>query len=157
MKNLVLFASIVFASGLLVTNVYNSLVDARSWGGNIPQSIDTARQYFKIVNPGNFFRVFSPANQVLALLTLVLFWKTSPAIRMYLGLAFLLYVLGDVLTFAYFYPRNDILFRNPQLADADVLKKAWSQWSSMNWVRTLIQLAGVIFSFLSLHRIYTLK
>jgi hypothetical protein len=67
MKNVLLFASILIACGLLLTNIYNSLIDAKSWGSNIPKSIETARQYYQTVNPGNFFRIFSPVNQVLAL------------------------------------------------------------------------------------------
>src|SRR6185436_18903917 len=85
MKQLLLFVSIALASGLLLTNIYTSLVDAKSWGANIPQSIETAREYFKTVNAGNFFRIFSPANQVAGLLALILFWKVSATARIYLG------------------------------------------------------------------------
>ena len=81
MKITFLFASIALASGLLFTNAYTSLIDATSWGSNIPHSIGAAREYFKNVNPGNFFRVFSPANQVLALLALILFWKSAQKYR----------------------------------------------------------------------------
>lgn len=157
MKNLVLFGSITIASGLLLVNMYTSLIDAKSWGSDIPNSIATARQYFKTTNPGNFFRLFSPVNQVLALLALILFWKVSPSIRLYLGLAVVMYVLADVLTFAYFYPRNDIMFRTAGLNDADLLKKVWEEWTSMNWVRSLVILAGIVFSFLSLHKIYSIR
>ena len=156
MKNLILFISITISAGLLSTNIYNSLVDARSWGNDIPSSIQTTRDYFKVVNPGTFFRVFSPANQVFALLALILFWKTSPAIRLYLGIAFLLYVFNDVLTFAYFYPRNEIMSKTP-LADVQKIQKAWMEWSEVNWVRSTICLIGLVFSFLSLHKIYGLK
>lgn len=157
MKNIFLFASIALASGLLLTNIYNSLIDARSWGANIPESIGTAREYFKSVNPGNFFRVFSPINQVLGLLVLILFWKTMPAIRIYLGAAFVLYVLGDVFTFAYFYPRNDIMFKTGQLTDIDALRKAWSGWNTMNWLRSFILFVGLVFSFLALNKICSTK
>ncbi len=58
MKTMLLFASISLASGLLLINVYNSLIDTKSWGSDIPNSIATAREYFKTVNPGNFYRVF---------------------------------------------------------------------------------------------------
>ena len=157
MKNVVLFASIGLASGLLLVNVYTSIVDAKSWGSDIPHSFGAAREYFKTVNPGNFFRVFSPLNQALALISLILFWKLSPSIRLHLGIALVLYVLADVLTFAYFYPRNDIMFKTALLTDVDTLKKAWSEWNSMNWLRSLIVLAGIVFSFLSLHKIYLQK
>ena len=157
MKITFLFASIALASGLLFTNAYTSLIDATSWGSNIPHSLGAAREYFKNVNPGNFFRVFSPANQVLALLALILFWKAGPSVRILLGSTFVLYVICDVMTFAYFYPRNDILFRDAALTDVETLTKTWRQWNSMNWVRTLILAAGVISSFIAAHRIYTVK
>jgi hypothetical protein len=156
-KNIFLFASISVASGLLFVNIYNSLIDVRSWGSDIPNSIASAREYFKAVNPGNFFRIFSPVNQLLALLVLILFWKVSPAIRLFLGIAFGWYVLGDVLTFVYFYPRNDILFKTAQLTDVETLKKAWSEWNDVNWIRSLIVLTGLIFSFISLHKILLYK
>src|SRR6476620_10121929 len=99
MKLLLLFASTALASGLLFANMYTSLVDAKSWGANIPQSIETARDYFKTVNPGKkFFRMISPPNQVVALLVLILFWKISVTARIYLGMALALYVCVDVFT-----------------------------------------------------------
>src|SRR3954452_13216620 len=82
MKTIALFASISIASGLMFANVYTSLVDAKSWGSDIPGSIAAAREYFKTVSPANFFRILSPLNQVLALAVLVLFWKSSSPIRM---------------------------------------------------------------------------
>jgi hypothetical protein len=146
MKNIVLFASITIAAGLLVTNIYNSLVDARSWGSDIPRSIATLREYYKTVNPGNFFRIFSPANQVLALLALLLFWRRSPEIRLFLGIALISYVFSDIITFAYFYPRNEIMSKTP-LMEVGAITKAWKEWSGMNWVRSLIVFIGLIFSF----------
>ena len=154
MKTIILFASISVASGILFANLYTSLVDVKSWGSDIPNSIAASREYFKTVNPGNFFRIISPINQVLGLLVLILFWKSSPSIRLYLGIAFVMYILGDILTFAYFYPRNDIMFKTAQLTDVDLLRKTVLEWSTMNWVRSLIILVGIFFSFLSLHKIY---
>ena len=156
MKTIFLFASIGIASGLLFTNIYTSLVDARSWGSDVPHSIAAAREYFKVVSPGNFFRIFSPINQLLGLLVLILFWKASPAIRLSLGAAFVLYIIADAFTFAYFYPRNDIMFKTARLTDVDLLKQTVSQWATMNWLRTAIIFAGLCCSCVSLHKIYLL-
>jgi hypothetical protein len=149
---IVLFLSIIVASGILATNVYSSVIDAKSWGSNIPESIQTARDYFKSGNPGKFFRVTSPLNQLLAVLALVLFWKSAPSARMFLGIALGCYVVTDVFTFAYFYPRNEIMFISG--TDPAAMSKAWSEWSTMNWVRSLIAFAGVCASFVSLDKIY---
>lgn len=157
MKTIILFASISMASGLLFVNMYTSLIDAKSWGSDIPNSIAAAREYFKIVNPGNFFRIFSPVNQVLGLLVLILFWKSSPSIRLCVGTAFVMYIIAEGMTFKYFYPRNDILFKTARLTDVDLLRKTWSEWHTMNWVRTSVLLAGLFFSFLSLHKYYALQ
>jgi len=157
MKTIILFASISIACGLLFVNLYTSLVDVKSWGSDIPHSIAVTRAYFKTVNPGNFFRIFSPVNQLLCLAVLVLFWKTSPSIRLCLGAALVLYILADVFTFAYFYPRNDIMFKTAQLSDVDLLKRTVSEWSGMNWLRSLVILAGLFFSFMALHKIYLLR
>ncbi|GAB2812144.1 anthrone oxygenase family protein [Ferruginibacter profundus] len=156
MKTIILFLSISIASGVLLVNVYTSLIDARSWGSDVPVSIATARDYFKTVNPGNFFRIFSPVNQLLGLLVLVLFWKYAPAVRFYLGGALLMYLVAEAMTFGFFYPRNDIMFRTAQLTDIELLKRTVSEWQLMNWVRSLVLLTGLFFSFLSLHKIYSL-
>ncbi|HWY36651.1 MAG TPA: DUF1772 domain-containing protein [Nitrosopumilaceae archaeon] len=156
MKIIVLYASATIAAGLVLVNIYNSLIDAKSWGSHIPESIATARVYFNMVNPGNFFRIFSPINQALGLLALIIFWNSSTSIRFYLVIALLLYISADALTFAYFYPRNEIMFKTAQLTDIELLKKIWAEWNGMNWVRTFIIIIGLIFSFLSLHKIYSL-
>ena len=157
MKLLLLFASTALASGLLFVNIYTSLIDARSWGAGIPRSIETAREYFKTVNPGNFFRKLAPVNLVVGLLVLILFWQDSAGARIYLGIAFVLYVLADVFTFAYFYPRNKIMFETGSLTDIDTLKNAWIGWNTMNWLRSFVIFAGLVFSFLALHKIYIAK
>lgn len=157
MKTAILFASVTIASGVLLVNVYNSMIDATSWGSDIPNSIATAREYFRVVNPGTFMRIFTPLNQVLALLTLILFWKTTTPIRLTLGAALAFYILVDVSTFAFFYPRNDIMFKTAQLTDVETLKNAWSGWNFVNWIRSGVQFAGLVFSWISLQKIFLLK
>jgi hypothetical protein len=154
MKQIFLFASVSVACGLLFTNLYTSLIDSKCWGSDIPNSIAISREYFKTVNPGNFFRMISPVNQLLGIIVLILFRKTSPSIRLSLGAALVLYLLAEGLTFGYFFPRNDIMFRNAQLTDIDLLRKTLSEWTRMNWVRSGILLTGIFFSFLALHKIY---
>jgi hypothetical protein len=153
MKHSFLFASMSIASGLLFTNVYTSLVDVPAWSQNIPASINMARQYYNASNPGNFFRIFSPLNQGLGLLSLLLFWKHNKDVRLMLGAAFLLYVIGEGMTFIYFYPRNAILF-GPQHTDVDTLQTTIAQWRSMNWVRSVVIAAGVVCSARALHKTY---
>ncbi len=157
MKKIIFFASIAFASGVLFVNIYNSIVNAVDWESNIPESIIAAKNFFKPADPGTYFKIFSPATQMLTLLTLILHWKKVPSVRWLLGISLFFYVSADILSFTYFHPRNDIMFLSDQLADTETLKKLASEWSSMNWVRSFIVLLGLVFSFLSLDKVYSMK
>jgi hypothetical protein len=156
MKRTILFLSLALGAGLMVTNLYNSMIDARSWGSDLPNSLETARQYFRAANPGDFFRIFSPLNQVLALLAVIFFWRSARPVRTLLLLALAFHVAADIFTFAYFYPRNDIMFLESPL-DLEKARAAWEGWSSMNWLRTLIVGAGVVSTSLALDRLYSLR
>ncbi len=145
-----LILATTFAAGLLFVNVYNSLIDAANWGSNIPESIQTARAYFKVAHPGYFFRIGSPINQLFTLLALITCWKMGKKMRLYCALALLFAVSVDVLTFAYFYPRLDIMFNNPDISDVNAVKTAWSEWAFMNWPRSGLEVVNLIFDFAAL-------
>jgi hypothetical protein len=128
-RQAVLWLAVIVIGGVLGANVYTSAVDARNWGSNIPTSLNAARGYFSAANPGSFFRVASPVAQVLSLLALILCWNV-PGARLLAGIAVAANVAGDIMTFAYFYPRNDIMFIKPMNAEAAV--HAWRGWVAMN-------------------------
>lgn len=152
MKKIVLYTIVAFSSGLFFTNIYNSIVNAANWESNVPNSITATKDFFVVANPGTFFQLIDPTNLILIVLALILFWKESTSIRLYLGIALLCYISSMILTFTYFYPRNEIMFLSEQLPDTETLKKVASEWGRMNWVRSLIWLAGLICSFLALDK-----
>jgi len=152
MRKIVLYAAVAFSSGLFFTLVYNSIVNAANWESNIPQSITATRDFFVVANPGTFFQLVDPTNMLLVVLSLILFWKRSTSIRLFLGIALLCYISSMILTFTYFYPRNDVMFLSKQLPDIETLKKAASEWGRMGWVRCLLSLVGLVCSFLALDK-----
>lgn len=154
MKIAVLYLSIIVASGLTMVTVYNTLIDAKSWKSDIPASIQTARDYYKHVDPRRFYAILGPPNMLLSLLTIILFWKGGAPLRFYFAVSFALYAAILVLTFAYFIPRDLILFTRPISEHLDEIRTAASQWSHVNWLRTLLGLAGVLFSFKGLDVYY---
>lgn len=157
MKKIILYASVAFSSGLFFTNIYNSIVNAANWESNVPQSITATKDFFVVANPGTFFKLIDPTNLILILLAFVLLWKTSTTIRLYLGVALLCYVSSMVLTFTYFYPRNEIMFLSEQLPDTETLKRVATEWGNMNWVRSFIWLTGLVCSFLALDKYSSMK
>ena len=152
MKKIILYTCVAFSSGLFFANIYNSIVNAANWESNVPHSIKAAKDFFIVANPGTFFQLIDPANELLILLALILFWKQSTSIRMNLGVALLFFILSTVLTFTYFYPRNEIMFLSEQLTDTETLKRAATEWGRMNWVRSLLMLAGLVCAFLALDK-----
>lgn len=157
MRKIILYAAAAFSSGMFFTLIYNSIVNAANWESNVPQSITATKNFFVVANPGTFFKMVDPTNQILILLALVLLWKTSTAIRLYLGIALVCFVSSMILTFTYFYPRNEIMFLSEQLSDTETLKSVAAEWGNMNWVRSFISLVGLVCTFLALDRYTPMK
>ena len=154
MKKLILFLSIICASGLTLVTIYNTVIDAQSWGFDIPASIQTARDYFQHVDPRRFYTVVGPVTELLVLLTIILFWKDAVSLRIYFAMSFLMYAAIVTLTLAYFIPRDLILFREPIPDHLEQIKAAAAEWKHMNWLRTVLGLVGVLFSFKGLDAYY---
>ena len=143
LKRTILYAAILLMALVLGANVYTSVVDAPNWGSSIPASMDAAKNYFSVANPGTFFRIFSPASQVAALLSLILCWRYGWLARGLTAAALLLTVGVDIFTFSFFYPRNDLMFGAGSYP-VEVLQNAWTGWSEMNHVRSAMVLAAVL-------------
>ena len=149
-RQVVVWLAVIVIGGVLGANVYTSAVDARNWGSNIPTSLNAARAYFSVANPGSFFRIASPLAQVLSLLALMLCWNV-PGARLFAAIALAANVTGDIMTFAYFYPRNDIMFVNPMNAEAAA--QAWRGWATMNHVRSALVLTALLSELVTLTRV----
>jgi hypothetical protein len=137
-----------------MVSIYNTIVDAESWGSNIPTSIQTARDYFQHVDPRRFFTVAGPVNLILIVLTLILFWNDSVKIRVYFTTSLVLYAVIVILTLVYFIPRDLMLFTSSIPDHIQEIRAAAAQWSHMNWLRSLLGLVGVLFSFRGLDTYY---
>ena len=140
-----------------MVSIYNTVVDAKSWGSDIPASIQAARDYFQHVDPRRFYEVAGPVNLVLIVLTLILFWKESVSLRFYFAASLASYAGILILTLAYFVPRNLILFTWSISDHLEQIRTASAQWSAMNWIRSLLGLAGVLFSFKGLDTYYVTR
>jgi uncharacterized membrane protein len=150
LRQVVLWLAVIAIGGVLGANVYTSAVDAPNWGSNIPTSLYAARAYFTVANPGSFFRVASPLAQVLSLLALMLCWNV-PGARLLAALAVVANVTGDIMTFAYFYPRNDVMFVNP--INIEAAAQAWRGWVAMNHVRSAVVLTALLAELATLTRV----
>lgn len=154
---IVLFLAVIINSGLLFVNIYNSIVDAPNWGTNIPASIEIARNYFAVKSPQDFFKIVGIVIHILGINCVIRFWKTDKQIRFFNISALALILIIDLLTFTYFFPRNDIMFTLNGTTDIQKLTNAWSEWEIMNWVRTLITFGVIALYSLSLKKLFSIK
>lgn len=152
-RRIILTVAAVLAAGLLFVNVYNSVVDAPNWGASIPASIDAARAYFAVSNPGSFYRFISPANQVVTVLALVFVWPLGWRTRILTFAALVVAVGADVMTFGFFYPRNALMFTTLPRPDDATLHTAWSEWSTVNWIRSAVVLINVVIDHVVLAKV----
>ena len=153
-RKIIILLCISFAAGLIFSDTYVLMVDSRIWASHVPESVSATREYFKIFNPGDFFRIFSPINQVLSILLFIACWNLGPAFRWLCLFALLAAVGADVLTFAYFYPRNHILMHEP-LTHVDFISSTIRQWQLMTPVRSLLMATDIIIYFIILNRLPT--
>jgi uncharacterized membrane protein len=150
MKKILLYLAVALGSGLFFTNIYNSVVNAANWESQIPQSVLATREFFTVANPGTFFQFLDPANLLVVLLSILVHWKTKA--RYYLIAALVCFAGSMVMTFTYFYPRNEVLFLTETLPPVDTLEKAAKEWGRMNWVRSGLWLCGVVLAFWALEQ-----
>ena len=143
--------ALVLSAMLLGAAVYESVVVAPNFQG-APASLEHARGFYHVTNPGMFFRVLSPAVQFFLLLALVCNWKPSGT-RWRLAGALLFAILTDVITFKFHYPRNAILFNTPLTNPPADLDRIGAEWAAGNYVRIAVVLAVVVLVMVSTIRI----
>jgi hypothetical protein len=137
---------------LLGAGVYESVVVAPNFQG-APTSLEHARGFYRVTNPGMLFRVLAPATQILLLVALLCNWMPVPLTRWRLAGALVLAILGDVITFKFHYPRNAILFSDPLTRSAAELDRIGREWAAGNYVRIAVILTAVVLVIASMIRI----
>jgi len=126
--------SMVALCMLLGAALYESVVMAPNYM-NLT-SLEHARGFLVASTPGTFFRALSPVVQILLLMSVVLTWRASPKqLRWLLLSAFVAAIATDVVTFAFHYPRNHILFVAPLDRPASELHRIALEWAWGNYVR----------------------
>lgn len=154
LKTIFLFLAIIVNSGLLFVYLYNASVDLSNWGVNIPSSLDTAKKYFTVKKPEDFFKILNITIHIIGINCIFRLWKTDKHIRLYTLAAFILIILVDSLTTFYFAPRNEIMLGLKDIRDIQILGNVYNEWNFMSWIRLFITLLTVMFYGLSLNKLY---
>ena len=137
-------AAIIALGMLLGACCYESVVMAPNFAAQVPESLQHARSFLVVSNPGNYFRVLSPATQITLVLAAILTWR-MPGARWWILGALAAALLTDGVTFAFHYPRNAILFQRP-LTEGPVsrLQEAAREWGQGNFARIALLACAVV-------------
>jgi len=144
--------ALVASAMLLGAGVYEPVVVTPNFHG-APASLQHARGFYHATNPGMLFRVLSPALQLSFLLALLCNWRRVAATRWRLAAALALAIVCEVISFAFHYPRNTILFSAALTATPADLDRVATEWAMGNYVRIAVVLTTVILVIASLVRI----
>jgi hypothetical protein len=147
--NIRLVSTAIALVALLGAGVYESVVVAPNFHG-APASLQHARGFYHGTNPGMLFRVLSLALQLSLLLALLCNSRPVAATRWRIAVALALAIASDVITFAFHYPRNTILFSAPLTATPADLDRVATEWAMGNYVRIAVVLTTVILVMASL-------
>ena len=140
---LLLILALLGIALLLGAAAYESVVMAPNYESEIPNSVDTARSFFRARTPAHYFRVISPVTQVLLLAATLVGWK-STGTRWSAGAVLVLMVLLDVITFLFHYPRLGIMFKEPRPVEPERLRRAAHEWAQGNLVRVTLLAAAFL-------------
>ncbi len=141
-----LILAFAFALGIHVGGgIYETVVVMPVWTA----SADIARNWNSnpnfIIDNGKFFIVATPIAGILALLLLILGWKSPSPLRFWLRMGTIIYLLVVVITIFYFVPEQFALRGHEAtqgLSDAEILSRA-NRWVMLNNVRIVVALVVV--------------
>lgn len=123
--------------------IYEMVVMMPLWSANLPQSVIewNSRPDF-IINPTRFYLPVVITLILSSSLATVLNWKSGKH-RIWLILSTVCVITAFVFTIVYFFPKNDVLFRNQSsgLSGEEITAIA-NAWIRANWIRVGIMIVG---------------
>ena len=141
----VLLAGLLFFYSLnLGPMMFESFTSDRTWASNPPASFHMfLGQYGQKTT--HYWRIVSPLALVTFVLALIFNWPVVDR-RLWLSLAFILYLSVQISTMAYFVPEQEGLISGAASLTPALLKLRADRWISLNYFRIV---AGVLaFAFL---------
>lgn len=142
-REILLTLDVIGLGMLLGGGVYESVIMNPNYRANIPQSLEQLRSFMKVKTPANFFRIISPVTMLSLLITVVVCWG-SVSERWWYVTAFATLIVADLITYAFHYPRNKVLFIDPLSSDTELLRRLAREWQTGNKVRIILLVIAIL-------------
>jgi hypothetical protein len=136
---LILFGSIVLETFLVYPNIFH----------DPPASLATSLEFMRIRAPSDFYPPLGFLSWLLGAASVIAVWRT-PGARRWIMLSLAMIVCDGLLSMAYFWPRNTIMFiEGPAVHPPEVLRQAASEFERMHWWRVAFNGAAAVTAFTS--------
>jgi Domain of unknown function (DUF1772) len=144
LSDLLLAGAVFFYSLNLGPMMFESFTSDRTWASNPPDSFSMfLGQYGQ--KTAHYWRIVSPLALVSFVLSLIFNWQIADR-RLWLSVAFVLYLAIQMSTIAYFVPVQEELISDSGSVARELLKSRADRWVFLNYFRIV---AGVLaFAFL---------
>jgi len=124
--------------------IYEMVVILPLWSASPPDSVlgwNARPQY--VINPTRFYLPVALTTILSSAATLLAGWSVTRSRRFWLAISAVCAVTTLAFTFIYFFPKNEVLFRNQSggLSREEITAIAHA-WIRANWLRVCIMAAG---------------
>ena len=145
------FCSVVIVLG---GTIFCVMVEYPNWFADVPASLATTRNFYKVLHPGYFFQIFGPLIILSGLAFVVAGWQLTAARNMVI-ISLGIMIAIELLTFIYIYPRLSILFA-PEAAShtVEALRLAASEFTIADRIRTLMDVIASGFAFAAMFKFF---
>lgn len=141
---MILLGSIVLETFMVYPNVFH----------DPPKSLTTALEFMTIRAPSDFYPRLGFSTWVFGAASLVAAWRVRPA-RYWIALSVAMIVSEGLVSMAFFWPRNTILFiEGPAVHSAAVLRQTAEEFQRMHWWRVVFNAIGSAAVFAGFLRLY---
>ena len=132
--------------------IFCVMVEYPNWFSNVPSSLETTRNFYKVLHPGYFFQTFAPLTLLTGIAAAAFGWRNArPRNLVLFSLAAM--VAAELLTFIYIYPRLNIML-TPEAAtnSVEMLRRAAADFTNADRIRTLLTFSGGGFALAAMLR-----
>ena len=136
---LILFGSVVLETFMVYPNIFH----------DPPASLTTSLEFMRVRAPSDFYPPLGFLSWVLGAVSAVAAWRT-PGARRWILLSLSMIVCEGLLSMAFFWPRNTIMFiEGPAVHPPEVLRQAASEFERMHWFRVAFNGVAAVTAFMS--------
>jgi hypothetical protein len=143
LSELFLAGLVFFYSLNLGPMMFESFTSDRTWASNPPDSFHMfLGQYGQ--KTANYWRIVSPLALASFVLSLIFNWQVVDR-RLWLSIAFVLYLAVQASTMAYFVPEQEQLISSGDSIARELLKSRADRWIFLNYFRIVAGVLAFVF------------